>query len=362
MYGMVRYVPRAHNTQFSSVIESHSLQSLKPDDNFVLSLEFNSIQLLTTSTMAPNPDKEARHNPEIYVKSGDVHKHLEGVKAQYDTDEKRDFYAQVMGDGTAHIHFGKFDNIDMDEPGAYGKASDQMVDYMYQLARGLLPDPSATNVSYVDLGSGSGGAAVRLLSMQPEIAEAVCVNLCEGQNRSCWEDAADKGVQSRIHVVTASYDETGLPDNAFDFAYSQDAFVHSFNKVKTYNEALRITKPGGVFVFCDIMRGNGKDVSEEELQTFAATNMVNDWLTPQDNCRAAETAGWTNVQFIDLTQDIRLSFQLMKKKVDTIIARGSDGIDVQLLTDYSKNLEKRVTQVDRGVFQWGVIHAQKKSI
>jgi hypothetical protein len=38
--------------------------------------------------------------PEIYGKSGDINKHLDGVKKQYDTAEKRDFYAQVMGDGT----------------------------------------------------------------------------------------------------------------------------------------------------------------------------------------------------------------------------------------------------------------------
>ena len=37
--------------------------------------------------------------PEIYGKSGDISKHLDGVKKQYDTAEKRDFYAQVMGDG-----------------------------------------------------------------------------------------------------------------------------------------------------------------------------------------------------------------------------------------------------------------------
>lgn len=46
-------------------------------------------------------------DPEIYRKSGSIEKHLEGVKKQYDTKEKLDFYAEVMGDGTANIHFGK---------------------------------------------------------------------------------------------------------------------------------------------------------------------------------------------------------------------------------------------------------------
>ena len=65
----------------------------------------------TNSNMAP-PNAETvavQVDQEIYGKSGDLDKHMEGVKAQYDTKEKLEFYAQVMGDGTANIHFGKWD-------------------------------------------------------------------------------------------------------------------------------------------------------------------------------------------------------------------------------------------------------------
>jgi len=64
-----------------------------------------------SSDMAP-PNAETvavQVDQEIYGKSGDLDKHMEGVKAQYDTKEKLEFYAQVMGDGTANIHFGKWD-------------------------------------------------------------------------------------------------------------------------------------------------------------------------------------------------------------------------------------------------------------
>jgi hypothetical protein len=49
----------------------------------------------------------------------------------------------------------------------------------------------------------------------------------------------------------------------------------------------------------------------------------------------------------------------MGKKVEKMIAKGGHGIDPVLLETYKSNLEKRVTQVDRGVFQWGVIHGKK---
>lgn len=127
------------------------------------SIAFQERYNLTINNMAP-PNAEAvavQVDQEIYGRSGDLDKHMEGVKAQYDTKEKLEFYAQVMGDGTANIHFGKWDvslsqchkftqshrdrlsyqhalllghlhsphryqNVNIDEEGAYGKASEQM--------------------------------------------------------------------------------------------------------------------------------------------------------------------------------------------------------------------------------------------
>ncbi|KAL7512651.1 hypothetical protein ACHAXN_010735 [Cyclotella atomus] len=294
-------------------------------------------------------------------KSGDISKHVEGVKAQYDTAEKLEFYAQVMGDGTANIHFGKWDNIDLDQEGAYGKASEQMTDYMYDLADKLLEKQDG-KISYVDLGSGTGAAALRLCEKHDSIEKATCLNLCDEQNALAIKCAAEKGLGERIKVVTGTYEEAPFEPESFDIAFSQDAFVHAFSKLRTFKEALRITRPGGVFVFCDLMCGCGENVSDEELATFAATNMVNNWLSPEANVKACEEAGWVDVKFVDLTSDIRISFQLMLKKVESIIQAGNPAkIDETLLESYRKNLTNRIVQVDKGVFKWGVVHAKKPS-
>lgn len=299
---------------------------------------------------------------DTYGKSGSIDKHLEGVKKQYDTPEKMEFYAQVMGDGTDNIHFGKWDGVDLEEAGAYGRASEQMTDYMFNLVQSLVPTAATKggDFKYVDLGSGTGAAGLRLVKMHPYIKEATCLNLCDEQNARARKNAADAGVSERINVVTGTYEEAPFEANQFDACFSQDAFVHAFSKAKTFSEALRITKAGGAFIFCDLMCGDGPGVSDEELATFAATNMVNDWLSPEKNVEACKAAGWEDVTFVDLTADIRISFQLMLKKVETIIDSGNpDKIDDKLLVSYKSNLANRVTQVDRGVFKWGVVHAKK---
>lgn len=299
--------------------------------------------------MAPNTTQEtiaAEVDPSIYGKSGDLQKHMDGVKAQYDTKEKLEFYAQVMGDGTANIHFGKWDGVDLNEEGAYGKASEQMTDYMFDLAVKLMG--TSDKLSYVDLGSGTGAAALRLCEKHGSISKATCLNLCDEQNALATSRAADLGLSERVSVVTGTYEECPFDADSFDVAFSQDAFVHAFSKAKTFGEALRVTKPGGVFVFCDLMCGSGEGVTDEELKTFAATNMVNDWLSPEENVKACEEVGWTDVKFVDLTADIRISFQLMLKKVEKIIDEGNPaGIDEKLLNSYKQNLTNRIVQVDR---------------
>ena len=233
-------------------------------------------------------------------------------------------------------------------------------DYMFDLATQLKGAAPGEGMSYVDLGSGTGAAALRLCEKHDSIAKATCLNLCDEQNALATSRAADLGLSDRVTVVTGTYEDCPFGADEFDLSFSQDAFVHAFSKKKTFSEALRITKAGGVFIFCDLMCGSGEGVTDEELQTFAATNMVNDWLSPEENVKACEEVGWKEVKFVDLTADIRISFQLMLRKVEKILEAGNpDNIDEKLLEGYKNNLANRIKQVDRGVFKWGVVHAKK---
>lgn len=284
--------------------------------------------------------------------------HELGVVEQYDSEHKRAFYAEVMGDGTDNIHFGKWDGVDTDAPGAYGKAATGMTNWMWKKAMDIVDkDGSAKKINYIDLGSGSGSAAAHLCEQDPKV-EAMCINLCPNQNKENMTRAASMGLGSKISVTTGTYMEMPKEwDKMFDGCFTQDAFVHAYSKEAGLREALRVTRPGGFLVLCDLHCGEGPDVSAEELHTFAETNMVADWLTPDECVAAAKKAGWSNAHFIDLTPDIRLSFQLMGRKVTDMLASGKYDKSEMLptLKTYEANLIERVTQVDRGVFKWGAL-------
>ena len=105
------------------------------------------------------------------------------------------------------------------------------------------------------------------------------------------DTAAEMDMTDRIDVVEASFEEIPFKENQYDLAFSQYAFIHALTKKKVYAEAYRVTKPGGAFVFCDLMCGDNPDLTVQELAQFAERNRINDWLNPSQVIKTCEEVG-----------------------------------------------------------------------
>jgi SAM-dependent methyltransferase len=151
--------------------------------------------------------------------------------------------------------------------------------------------------------------------MHPRISEVTCLNLCPEQNATAKERAAAHRSGRRLRIVEASFDATACPARRYDLAFSQDAFLHATHKGRAYAEPYRITRPGGAFVFCDLLCGDAPGLTVHELAGFADENRIEHWLDPGQVVAACAQVGWADVKFVDLTTDLRISFQLMLKKV-----------------------------------------------
>jgi len=285
-------------------------------------------------------------------------------KQMKNEDIKLKVYNQVMGNKNNNIHFGKWDGIPIEEKDAYGRASEAMTDYMIGLALDMQPHRrKANDLKFVDLGSGTGAAVVQILERADPhlVVQATCLNMCHEQNITAKAMVEEKKFENQVEIIEGTFENAPFEESVFDLVFSQDSFIHSVSKKQTYSEAYRIAKPGGAFVFCDLMAGDNPDLTPAEEQKFVETNVLNDWLNPSQNVQTVKEAGWKDVELVDLTADMRISFQLMFKKVNFSLEHKQFGSNRNrvVLMNYSKKIKERIKQIDQGIFKWCVIHAKK---
>jgi ubiquinone/menaquinone biosynthesis C-methylase UbiE len=74
------------------------------------------------------------------------------------------------------------------------------------------------------------------------------------------------GLADKIDFTLADVCNSGLPGNAVDFVWGEDAWCYVVDKNKLIAEAARIVKPGGTIAFTDWGEGNG--LSQPEAERF----------------------------------------------------------------------------------------------
>jgi SAM-dependent methyltransferase len=208
---------------------------------------------------------------------------------------------------------------------------------------------------HVDLGAGNGSAA-RWICKQT----LRWYNISPQQNAENRHLSDEQGLGGQVDVETSSFER--LPSEyscSFDGCISQDAFIHAYNKLHALSEAFRVTKGGGWLMVSDLMCGEA-DVSPQELKTFVEKNNVQNWVTPSQYVTLTQEAGWSEVQFIDCTTQIKVSLQGLLEKIKNIITSGEHkGLNLKLLQTHRLSLGNRIGQIDRGVFKWGIIAGRK---
>lgn len=105
-------------------------------------------------------------------------------------------------------------------------------------------------MSLLELGSGPGFITHQLIDLAPN-SPITCVEIDPtllNQAKTYLEGKASQP----ITFVEGSLLETQLPSNQFDFAYARFVFQHLPDPVRAAKEILRLLKPRGKLLICDI--------------------------------------------------------------------------------------------------------------
>ena len=213
----------------------------------------------------------------------------------------------------------------------------------------------------MDLGSGYGGAA-RYLA-QKYACQISCLNLSEQQNEVNIARIEEQKLSHLIQVDRGSFDNLPFPESTFNFAWAQDSFFYSDTQLQAFREAGRVLVPGGEFLACTYFF-TGDPPSEADV------NQVINWYTGgmhkvyflhiDEYRKVAKEIGMSEVQVIQLTENVCVNYMQLLKKMEKIQA------EEQLWSQvfFEKKRQRLLDCYEMGksgLIEWGILHYRKES-
>lgn len=260
----------------------------------------------------------------------------------YNSGDADNFYAIVWGG--EDIHVGMY----TDKTEDIGAASRRTVATMAGLA-----DLTAES-TVLDLGAGYGGAARYLATTYG--CRVTCLNLSEVENERNRQLNAEQGLSDRIEVVDGSFEDLTFQDNCFDVIWSQDALLHSGDRARVLEEAVRVLRSGGQMVFTDPMatEAAGKDDLKPILQRIQLDTLA----TPAFYRRELYRLGVGSVDFHDHTEQLARHYQ----RVFDELEQREPELEGQISPEYRERmkggLKHWVEGGTTGNLAWGIFYVR----
>ena len=266
---------------------------------------------------------------------------IEVARTYYNSPDAHNFYYRIWGGEDLHLGIYETD----DEP--IHKASRRAVDRIASHA-----DRLDQNTKVIDFGGGFSGSARHLAKKHG--CQVTVINLSETENARGRQMNKEQGLDHLIEVIDGSYDNVPLDDNRFDVVWSEDAILHSNNKQKVIEEAARLLKPGGDFVFSDPMQTDNCD--ESVLQPIYERIKLSSLGSPAFYRNAGKKAGLKEVMFEELGEHLVRHYTRVLEETK----KNEDNLDGYVSKEYLENMKRGLRHWIKGGkdgnLTWGIFH------
>lgn len=267
---------------------------------------------------------------------------VETAREYYNSTDADTFYFNVWGGEDIHVGLYK------DDKEAIAPASVRTVDTMAQKAAITKDD------KVLDVGAGYGGAA-RYLAHNTG-CHTTCLNLSEVENERNRQMNVEQKVDHLIDVVDGSFEKLPFPDSSFDVVWSQDAFLHSGDRVKVLQEVRRVLRPGGRVVFTDPMAVTG--TPKQALQPILERIHLSTMGSPTFYHRELNRMGMTDVVFEDHSHQLPRHYGRVLEETEKHEKELVGKISQEYISNMKNGLKNWVNGGDNGHLAWGIFTAQ----
>lgn len=263
----------------------------------------------------------------------------------YNSKDADGFYFEVWGGEDIHVGLYK----SPDEP--ILKASLRTKSRIASLIDDLNQDSTV-----LDIGSGFGGAARYLAKTYG--CRVTALNLSEVQNERHRRMNAEQGLDDLIEVVDGSFEDIPFKDSSFDIVWSQDAILHSEERLKVIAEVSRVLTKAGEFVFTDPMQSD--NCPENVLEPILNRLHLDSLASPGFYRQASQQHGFNAVRFEELmphlvTHYTRVLQETQKREEELKLL-----ISQEYINNMKKGLQHWIEGGKNGHLTWGIFHFLKE--
>lgn len=260
----------------------------------------------------------------------------------YNSTDADNFYFTIWGG--EDIHVGLYETPDEE----IAPASVRTVERM---AAKLNIQPGTR---ILDIGAGFGGAARYLAKNYG--CRVACLNLSEVENQRNRQLNAEQKLAHLVEVFDGSFEDLPFEDNHFDVIWSQDAMLHSGDRVRVLQEVTRVLKPAGEFVFTDPMASDTCDKSQ--LRPILDRLHLDSLGSPSFYRRELNKLGMRSIEFDDQSPQLPTHYGRVLGELEG----REDEIGQVVSTDYIERMKRGlrhwVEGGNGGNLAWGIFHVR----
>ncbi|MBD3316588.1 MAG: methyltransferase domain-containing protein [Chitinivibrionales bacterium] len=269
---------------------------------------------------------------------------VETARGYYNSDDADNFYFKIWGGEDIHI-------------GLYRSEEESIFDASRRTVESMASKLSSLGHEsrVLDIGAGYGGAARYLAKTFG--CHVVALNLSEKENERDREMNKAQGLDDKIEVLDASFEKIPAPDGSFDVVWSQDAILHSGERAKVMAEVARVLKPGGEFVFTDIMQV--EDVDSEALQPVLDRIHLDSLGSLSFYRKTLTDNGMEEVGFSDHTSQLPSHYGRVLRETENRHEEIGNLVSKDYIDRMKIGLRHWVDAGNNGRLQWGILHFRK---
>lgn len=269
---------------------------------------------------------------------------IEVARSYYNSQDAHNFYYMVWGG--EDLHLGVYASDDEDIYLASRRAVDRIASYASKIDE---------NTKIIDFGGGFAGSARHLAKKFG--CRITVINLSETENERGRKMNGQQGLDHLIDIIDGSYDDVPLEDEQFDIVWSEDAILHSNKKQEVVNEAYRLLKPGGDFIFSDPMQTDNCD--ETVLQPIYERIKLSALGSPALYREACKKAGFEEMNFEELAEHLVTHYSRVLEETEKKEGELDGYVSQEYIENMKKGLKHWIEGGKAGNLTWGIFHFRK---